>query len=107
MLSKVKNAKGFTLIELMVVVAIIGIILAVAIPYYTAYKRTACDRAAEADLSKLGATIERLGNEVVDLNGRFDNDAGAQLAPNIAWTVGSFYGWGGTSSKCPVPDSSW
>ena len=68
MLSKIKNAKGFTLIELMVVVAIIGIILAIAIPYYVSYKRTACDRAATGDISKLGASIERFGNELVDLN---------------------------------------
>ena len=68
MLSRIKNAKGFTLIELMVVVAIIGIILAIAIPYYVSYKRTACDRAATGDISKLGASIERFGNELVDLN---------------------------------------
>ncbi len=102
MLSKVRNAKGFTLIELMVVVAIIGIILAIAIPYYVGYKRTACDRAASADIAKLGASIERMGNEVVDLNGRFDQDIADVIMPELARFVGSYYGWGGTTSKCGV-----
>ncbi|MGB6068465.1 MAG: prepilin-type N-terminal cleavage/methylation domain-containing protein [Desulfomonilaceae bacterium] len=105
MLSKIKNVKGFTLIELMVVVAIIGIILAIAIPYYVSYKRTACDRAASADVTKLGASMERFGNELVDLNCQ-DMATILSTASNVpvmmGWLLGPYYGWGGTNRKCDV-----
>ncbi len=53
-----KNQKVFTLIELLIVVAIIAILAAIAIPQFGAYRARAVRSSMVADAKNLGTAIE-------------------------------------------------
>ena len=58
MLQKLQsNNKGFTLIELMIVIAIIGILAAIAIPNFISYRDKTYCSAAETDAQTIAGAI--------------------------------------------------
>jgi type IV pilus assembly protein PilA len=76
-----RNEKGFTLIELMIVIAIIGILAAIAIPQFAAYRARSYNAAAMSDVRNMMTAQEAY---FVD----FDN-----YAQGVASVVFSNYGY--------------
>ncbi len=58
-----KKSAGFTLIELLVSVAIVGILVAIAIPAYSSFKEKARIAQAKSELKGLQSAIAALAND--------------------------------------------
>ena len=76
-LNKMKDQKGFTLIELMIVIAIIGILAAIAIPQFSAYRKRSYNSAAQSDLKNATTAQEAYFVDEQTYTGVVNNLAGA------------------------------
>ncbi len=110
-----KNQKGFTLIELMIVIAIIGILAAIAIPNFIAYRDKSFCSATESDANLIAGAIADYfsipSNQTVSKESLQVDDGGkiyvrANLSNQNTWTAAE----GGTplnpSIEITVTDAS-
>src|SRR6185295_17700988 len=93
-----KNNKGFTLVEIMIVVAIIGILIAIAVPGFVKARTQSRARACQENLTKIDGSKEQWALE-------------NNKAPGAACTIADLYAADGSgylksSPICPAAGST-
>ena len=91
-----KRKMGFTLVEIMIVVAIIAILAAVAIPNFIKYRRTSMATACVSNLKQIQAAKEQClmaGKELTGANlygpsGLIKVEPHCPAQPTVSYTIG-------------------
>ena len=84
-----KNSKGFTLIELMIVIAIIGILAAIAIPQFTSYRQRGYNASMQSDIRNAATADEAFYSDSLSYAGATTDlsSRGYTPSPNVVLGV--------------------
>jgi type II secretion system protein G len=98
---KMRNQRGFTLIELMIVVAIIGILTAIAFPLYANIQARARVAKAQADARTLASAVVVYSAHTGQLPGGLSDLSVTVTDPQTNSVAGPFV------SPLPKPPAGW
>lgn len=85
---KMRNQKGFTLVELLVVVVIIGILASVAIPNFVGAQDKAKNSAVQSNVHTVQMAVEQYG---VDNGGAFKQDLYTNIIATGSYIAGNAF----------------
>ncbi|MDY3781098.1 MAG: type II secretion system protein [Candidatus Faecousia sp.] len=112
-MKKIKNSKGFTLMEMLIVVAIIAVLVAIAVPTFTASLNKARVATDEANIRAGYATLmaQMLTSDTTTIEGNYQLNTDGSITKDATGSYTTYGNAGATGITVPniggISDLTW